>query len=141
MNQRAKMNKFHMMVLLVLASGLVLAGCGAKRVLNSKPAVASEAAHVSTWDTPPAYQPQTQIHQIFPGDTLWAISYKKMGSSFLWPLLWKENRDYVVDPDWIEAGDNLELPEGWSSEDLDWAVKLAAERPSKPAGRSFQGAK
>jgi nucleoid-associated protein YgaU len=122
-------------VVLILV-GLCLPGCGKKVVkaegMNLVPAFAK--AH-------PELDAKTEVYEVRKGDTLWDISYKQTGSSFLWPLLWKANRDFVVDPDWIEIGDALDIPSGWPEADLDWAVRLAGERDSKAASPSFQRSK
>lgn len=46
------------------------------------------------------------------GDNLWNISKdsKVFDNPFLWPLLYKSNRDRIKDPDWIYPNQQFELP-------------------------------
>ncbi|OGF50871.1 MAG: hypothetical protein A2231_11020 [Candidatus Firestonebacteria bacterium RIFOXYA2_FULL_40_8] len=46
------------------------------------------------------------------GDNLWNISKdgKVLDDPFLWPLLYKTNRDKIKDPDWIYPKQEFELP-------------------------------
>ena len=78
----------------------------------------------------PTVTPQGGPRQYFvkKGDSLWKITAKG-GNPFLWPIIWKANRDQIVDPDWIEPGLDLTIPYGAPTEDIIWATKLARARP------------
>ena len=43
------------------------------------------------------------------GDTLWDLSARFLGSPYLWPQIWDQNR-YIRDAHWIYPGDPLILP-------------------------------
>ncbi len=130
------MNRFRIMVLLVMAAGLVELGCAARQIKGASVQSTDAFVHVS-----PAATETPTIYPVKSGDTLWALAHEHLGSAFLWPLLWKQNRDEVLDPDWLEIGQGLEYPEGWTGESLDWAVALSASRPSRPSPRTFQRSK
>lgn len=59
------------------------------------------------------------------GDTLWALTQAGAGNPFLWPLLWKANRDIVVNPDLIEVGQLLDVPVYTEASDEAWAIAFA----------------
>ena len=44
------------------------------------------------------------------GDCLWKIAGQEMQDNFLWPMLWRHNRDQIEDPDVIEIGQDLYVP-------------------------------
>lgn len=75
-------------------------------------------------------QPDKRVHEVRQGDTLWGLAGREWGSPFHWPLIWKANRDYVVEPDWIEVGERLDIPEvPMTDVELSWAVGVAREWP------------
>ncbi|MGB9716045.1 MAG: LysM peptidoglycan-binding domain-containing protein [Thermodesulfovibrionales bacterium] len=43
------------------------------------------------------------------GDTLWDISQKELGDTFLWPKIWKENTQ-IANPDRIYPGQKIKIP-------------------------------
>jgi LysM repeat protein len=65
------------------------------------------------------------------GDTLWDIAgMKKIYSdNFLWPLLFKANRDQIEDPDIIEVGQELSVRKDWSKEEKMDAKQKAKDTP------------
>ncbi len=66
-------------------------------VVTYQPLAAQEAA-----------QPRT--HTVVRGDNLWDLSQRYLGNPFLWPEIYRLNRDVVEDPHWIYPGEILRLP-------------------------------
>jgi len=74
-----------------------------------------------------------RIHSVVRGDTLWDISDAYLGTPWVWPSLWADNRE-IHNPDLIHPGDRL-----WITSTLmrpiseDEARKLMAAAPAVPA--------
>jgi hypothetical protein len=47
-----------------------------------------------------------RVHTVKPGDTLWDVSNAYLGTAWVWPSVWKENRE-IENPHRIEPGDRL----------------------------------
>lgn len=71
----------------------------------SRKARALPPAMVVTADTPAC-----EIHQVKRGESLWRISARRLGDPYLWPKLYGENRDHIVNPDVIEVDDRIRIP-------------------------------
>lgn len=109
--------------LISLAAVAVLAaGCGAKKPLKKPEPTPAPAAAVDTMKS---------SYVVKPGDSLWKIASKKgtMGDPFRWPLLFKANRDQIVDPDFIEARQDLSFKKSYTKEEIEDAVKKAQLTP------------
>jgi LysM repeat protein len=64
-------------------------------------------------------------------DTLWAIAGKPSiyGDSFEWPLIFKTNRDQIMDPDLIYPEQTLKIKKDCVPGEISEAKKIAAETP------------
>ena len=95
---------------------LAVIPCLATSLLAQTPAVPAGgeaqvvqiAAHESRWDYPKevTLPPNTQLHLVAKGDTLWDLGTKYLGNPFAWPQIWELNK-WVTDPHWIFPGDAL----------------------------------
>lgn len=111
---------------LVAAVALAL-GCAAKKEIKA----------VEATPTPSSVEPtatpgnQTENYRIKKGDCLWVISGKRevYGDPFLWPLLYKANRDTIQDPDLVYTGQKLRVEKRPSEEQVQQAKKLASDTP------------
>jgi LysM repeat protein len=84
--------------LLVLAAGLAAAqSVGAQDTTTQRPAGQLQIVRPST-------------HTVVRGDNLWDLSQTYLGNPFLWPEIYRLNRDVVEDPHWIYPGEVLRLP-------------------------------
>ncbi len=70
---------------------------------------ATVAPHWSKYDYPKSVPEGAPYHIIERGDTLWDLSSRYLGSPYLWPQIWNENK-YVTDAHWIYPGDPLVMP-------------------------------
>jgi hypothetical protein len=76
--------------------------------------------------------PQIQaVYKVRGGDTLWTVSAKKnvYASPFKWPLLFKQNREKLPDPDLLAVGMKLSYKKDWSPEDIKKAIRAAEKTP------------
>lgn len=109
---------------ILLPAALLLVGCAAaKPKAEAKPEAKPEAA------APASPQGRYLVRK---GDNLWSIASRAtvMGDPFLWPLLFKSNRDQIQDPDIIEPSQDLSFKREYSREEVDRAVKAAQATPT-----------
>ena len=89
--------------------------------------VATEVAVLPT----PVPTPVRKSYVVRKGDSLWEISGDPaiLGDNFSWPLLFKSNRDQIIDPDLIEPAQDLTWKEGYTKDEVGDAVNKAKETP------------
>jgi nucleoid-associated protein YgaU len=118
-------------LLAALATGLLSAACAQKTEL--KPTVAEPTPTVVPTEVPPL---QPAVHSghylVKPGDSLWKIAGQEgvLKDSFQWPLLYKENRDQISDPDLIDPQQDLTFKEKYDDADVQDAVEKAKDTPA-----------
>jgi LysM repeat protein len=70
------------------------------------------------------------------GDSLWTIAkYKDIyGDDFLWPIIYKANKEQIKNPNMIYPGQKLKIPrDGFSMDDIKKSRKKAgAKKPYTP---------
>ncbi len=117
--------------------GLLLAfGC-AKRQNVAAEEPAGEMEEASASPTPVAALPKpvpTPMHNSYivrKHDTLWGIAGDAgiLGDKFRWPLLFKANRDQIIDPDLIEPSQDLTWKDNYSTSEIAEASTKAKETP------------
>jgi hypothetical protein len=79
----------------------------------------------------PEPTPKRNSYIVHKGDTLWGISgdARIMGDNFRWPLLFKANRDQIIDPDLIEPAQDLTWRENYTTTEIGDAAAKAKETP------------
>ena len=77
-----------------------------------------------------AAQRRPTSYTVARGDSLWRISGKEMiyANPFMWPLIYKANRDKIRDPDLIYPKQVFAIPRNYSKEEADTAMKRARTR-------------
>ncbi|MEJ2199736.1 MAG: LysM peptidoglycan-binding domain-containing protein [Desulfuromonadaceae bacterium] len=70
--------------------------------------------------TPPPSPPPVTRYTVGNGETLWSISAQKTiyQDAFLWPLIYRANRDQIKDPKQIYPGQELNIPRNLKESDL-----------------------
>ena len=110
------------------------AGCAHKGELKPEagPVAAITPSPTETPEVVAAAQtPSRGNYVVRQGDSLWKIASEDavLGDPFRWPLLYKQNRDQLVDPDLIEAGQELGYKTAMSREEIAQAVQQAKDTP------------
>lgn len=119
---KGKMN----LVLSLLAAAALAYGCGSKKVETTEapqPAVEPVVAA-------PTAVPMGK-YTVASRDTLWDIAGKTdiYSDSFQWPILFKTNRDQIVDPDLIYPKQDLGVKKDVSPEEVASARDLSSKTP------------
>lgn len=109
---------------LILAAGLVAAGCQTKAPEEAADTPSAVA------ETQPAAEATGETYSVVRGDHLWGIAAKPRiyGNPYQWPLIYKANADSIADADLIEPGQVLTIVRGSSSDEIDAAVRHAKTR-------------
>ncbi|MBP7791812.1 MAG: LysM peptidoglycan-binding domain-containing protein [Candidatus Goldbacteria bacterium] len=78
-----------------------------------------------------ASTPSSARYSVLSGDSLWKISGKSKiyGNSFMWPLLFKANKDIIEDPDLIYPKQKLLVKKNYSRAEIEDAIEKAKETP------------
>lgn len=79
----------------------------------------------------PEPTPRRNSYLVKPGDSLWTIAGRKdvQGDHFRWPLLFKANRDQILDPDLIEPQQDLTWKPSYTSDEVEDAKAKAGDTP------------
>ncbi len=125
---------------LILAIGLVAAGCQSKTPKEDATDTGSAAAETqgvqSGMDEGSATEAGGETYSVVRGDHLWGIAAQPRiyGNPYHWPLIYKANADTITDADLIEPGQVLNIARGSSSDEIDAAVNHARTRGSWSLG-------
>ncbi len=114
--------------LMVCAAGILMSGCGTnKQVAKTEIPAEPTPSAIKVSET----KPTMENYLVQKGDCLWNIAAKSQvyGDAFMWPLLFKANRDHVQDPDLIYPRQNLSVDKSVTGDEKQRAKKLAAETP------------
>ncbi len=122
----------HWKFALILAVGLVAAGCQSKTPKDDAADTGSAAAETqgaANADSG-AGTGAGETYSVVSGDHLWGIAAKPRiyGNPYHWPLIYKANADSITDADLIEPGQVLNIARGSSSGEIDAAVRHAKTR-------------
>jgi nucleoid-associated protein YgaU len=81
--------------------------------------------------------PETIEHVVQPGETLWSIAAQQhvYDDPYLWPLIYKFNRDQIKDPSRIYPNQRLQIPVQLAAE-ARGSARLEAGAPPTPPGES-----
>lgn len=60
---------------------------------------------------PGAAPAESAVHEVRPGETLWAIAKTTVGDPTLWAALYLANRDQIKDPALVYPGQRLAIPD------------------------------
>ena len=125
--------------LAVAALALAVSTSCAKRDQLSPVATPTPDQLESSFQTPtpvapfptPEPTPHRNSYIVKKGDTLWGIAgdASVQGDNFRWPLLFKANRDQIIDPDLIEPSQDLTWNENYNTDEISDAVDKAHETP------------
>lgn len=121
-----------------IAAGLLAAGCATRQ--NEVPVPSPTPAQLeSAFQTPtpvpplptPEPTPRRNSYIVKTGDSLWSIAgiTEVQGDSFRWPLLFKANRDQIIDPDLIEPAQDLTWKDNYTMDEVNDAKTKAGDTP------------
>ncbi len=96
----------------------------------STPAPTPQKAEPAMKMEKPKMVAMPMIHKVVKGECLWAISsYKEIyNDPFMWPLIYKANKDKIKDPDLIFPGQILDINRDYSYSEEKDAVRFAKTR-------------
>lgn len=110
--------------LALAAAALITVGCGTKNVQTTEVPKAVPTAE-------PVKKVDTSQYTVVSHDTLWGIAGKSSiySDNFMWPLIFKANRDSIKDPDLIYPKQDFMIQKGLDNAELDHAKQLASKTP------------
>jgi hypothetical protein len=73
--------------------------------------MAPVSARVSTAGSPESAEPQDALHEVLPGDNLHLIAGYYYGDARQWERIWQANRKPIPNPNRIERGMVLHIPD------------------------------
>lgn len=132
------MKKNYYLGLSLAAAALFAAGCATRGNEGAVPTPTPgdmDASYATPTPVPPLPTPlPTAVpnsYVVQKGDSLWKIAGEEnvLGDYFRWPLLFKANRDQIIDPDLIEPAQDLTWSSDYSVPDVEDAVSKAKETP------------
>jgi hypothetical protein len=135
MKFRSTLTLFGALAALALASGC------AKRQQQEPVATPTPSQYEASFQSPtptpvpelptPEPTPKRNSYIVQKGDTLWDIAggASILGEKFRWPLLFKANRDQIIDPDLIEPAQDLTWKDNYNTMEIGDAVTKAKETP------------
>jgi len=115
-------------IFFILGLGLTM-GCAHRSAVMTSPRPVTAAADLPPLDSA-VHLPVVTTVTVKKGDSLWRIAEGAMESPFMWPELWHANRDYITDPDWIEIGQEFEIPEV-PADRLEWTLSTSRRWPKR----------
>lgn len=62
--------------------------------------------------------PSSESYTISRGETLWSVSENEYNDPYLWPVIYRENRDWIENPNEIYPNRNIQLPGISDSDEL-----------------------
>lgn len=71
-------------------------------------------------------------YEVKKGDTLWGIAKSELNDPFMWPAIWKENRD-IENPRWIHPGQMIKIPAYLVQRDKGREETVTEPVPQQPA--------
>lgn len=127
--------KINPMVYGGLALALASVGCAHKEEIAPEATPVAAAVQASPTQTPQVeavITPAPSFHYtVRKGDTLWSIASKPavLDDPFRWPVLFKQNRDQIQDPDLIEVQQDLAFGAPTDSQAIQKAIQEAKDTP------------
>ena len=115
-----------------LAFAVVLSSCSHRNDIKAEVTPNPETTKILADLKKDSQAPKLAHYIVRKGDCLWRISAKKsvLGDAFRWPLLYKQNRDEIANPDLIEPRQDLSYERHYDTADIAQAVKQAEGWPA-----------
>jgi hypothetical protein len=120
---KEKFSMKHPLVFAAAVAALGAAGCA-----SQQPMTQPQATPVPSATNAPMERSSYVVEK---GDSLWKIAGKTsvLGDPFRWPLLFKANRDQIIDPDLIEPDQDLTWKDSYTTDEVNDAEQKAGDTP------------